>query len=137
MSIYYTNMSILHIKYCNRVNGDGLYTSVSVQANQKVFTLSGELFNIPTKYTIHVGNNWHIYDKHGIYMNHSFEPNTKICGFDVVALVDIQPDDELTFNYNDSEVNMADPFMVNSVMVNGTTVVFTSPEFGATGPHSI
>ena len=43
-------------------------------------------------------------------MNHSFNPNTKINGKNVIALKDINIGDELHFNYNDNETNMSCPF---------------------------
>lgn len=37
----------------------------------------------------------------------------------MVTLKDIVVGDEITFNYNDSEIDMANPFTVNGEMVNG------------------
>jgi hypothetical protein len=34
-------------------------------------------------------------------------------------LCDIEIDDELFFNYNDTEINMANPFYVNDILVCG------------------
>ncbi|WP_373059709.1 SET domain-containing protein-lysine N-methyltransferase [Gemmatimonas sp.] len=44
------------------------------------------------------------------FLNHSCEPNTIIRGRDVVALRLIGHGDELTFNYNTTEFDMAEPF---------------------------
>ena len=52
-------------------------------------------------------------------MNHSFTPSTRIDGHNVVALRDIKVNDEITFNYNDSELKMANPFYVNNILVDG------------------
>ena len=64
-------------------------------------------------------NNEHIYDEYGIFINHSFSPNIVIKNKNVVALYDIKADEEVAFNYNDSEPKMAAPFSLNGVMVDG------------------
>ena len=69
--------------------------------------------------TIYIGHNKHIYDQNGIYMNHSFNPTTYINKYDVVALNNINIDDELTFDYNKNEINMAAPFVVDGIIVSG------------------
>ena len=81
--------------------------------------VNGELLDSPTRESIHVGKNKHIIDKFGIFMNHSFNPNTEIQGYNIVAIKDINPGDEITFDYNVSEVNMASPFKVNGIDVRG------------------
>ena len=58
----------------------------------------------------------------GQFINHSFEPTTHICGYNVVALIDINISDEITFNYNDNEVTMAAPFTVNGQPVCGKMI---------------
>jgi len=37
-----------------------------------------------------------------------------------VAIRDIDADEELVFNYNDNEINMAAPFVVGGVLVCGS-----------------
>ena len=46
-------------------------------------------------------------------MNHSFGPNCKIEDGYVVSIKNININDELTFNYNDNETEMACPFNDN------------------------
>jgi len=43
-------------------------------------------------------------------MNHSCDPNTRIRGRDLIALRDIQPWEDVTFNYNTTEYAMAEAF---------------------------
>lgn len=69
--------------------------------------------------TIHIGNDKHIYDDYGIFIDHSFEPNIKIHHDEIFALHDINIDDELTFNYNENECTIANPFYVNGILVCG------------------
>ncbi len=109
----------MEIKKSLRIDGLGLFATKSYKANSIIFILEGEIFDEPSRETIHVGNNKHIYDKYGIYINHSFEPNICINGFQVMALIDISNGDELVFNYNDTEINMANPFYVGEMLVQG------------------
>lgn len=99
--------------------GYGLYTKNSHKMGDIVFKLEGIEYDYPMRETIYIGNNKHIYDNNGIYINHSFKPTIYIDGYNVVALVDIKEGDELTFNYNENEINMANPFYVNGEFVCG------------------
>ena len=111
---------MMEVKLNTKLNEEGLYAVKSYKQNEIIFTLSGEEFDKPTKYTIHVGNNKHVYDKWGIYMNHNHDyPTTRIDNYNVVALTDIKVGDELTFDYNNSEVNMASPFVADGILVQG------------------
>lgn len=107
------------VKFNQKINGYGLYACEMFIKDQIVFTLSGKIFDKPTRESIHVGNNIHVHDDNGMYMNHSFNPTTYINGFNVIAYCDIQPGDEITFNYNASEIDMACPFECDGKMVNG------------------
>lgn len=100
----------MEIKYCERVGEQALFSLEKHLTGEIVFQLDGEIKNTPTKYTIEISKTEHIIDKWGIYMNHSFDPSTKIIGRNVVARYDINIGDEINFNYNASETNMATPF---------------------------
>ena len=97
----------------------GLFSTKNYPKDSVVYTLSGEQFDAPTRESIHIGNNKHIYDELGIFINHSFNPNIVVSGSNLVALEDIKDGDELMFNYNDTEMKMASPFYVNDKLVNG------------------
>jgi hypothetical protein len=113
----------LEVRESNIVKGENsLYTTKSFNEGDLIFVLDGSIFNEPTKYTIHIGNNCHVYDLWGIYMNHSFNPTTQIIGSTVVAAKNIDAGNELTFNYNDSEINMSCPFEVDGHLVSGNTL---------------
>ncbi len=101
------------------VNGKGLILKKSVKKGEIVFVLSGRIFNHPTRESIHIGNNKHIYDEYGIFINHSFEPTVRIESINVIALKDLHDGDEITFNYNETEINMANTFYVDDVLVSG------------------
>ena len=98
------------INFCERVNGDGLFTTSTYKKGDIIYALTGTIKDIPDKYTIEIGPNKHITDTYGIYMNHSFTPSVSIKEKNVIALIDIYPGDEICFNYNDSETDMACPF---------------------------
>lgn len=73
--------------------------------------LSGKILDTPTRHSIEVGDNLHILDELGQYMNHSFEPNCLILGQELIALNDISEGVELTFNYNETETQISYPFI--------------------------
>lgn len=97
----------------------GLFSTKQFDTGDIVHTLTGPLLLVPTRESIHVGDNKHIVDLMGSFMNHSFTPNTFIRGTHVVASKSILPGDELTFNYNHSELKMACPFVVDGRPVTG------------------
>lgn len=97
----------------------GLFATKKYKLGEIVHVLDGKIFDYPTRETIHIGNNKHIYDEYGIFINHSFNPNIIIDKNKMIALKDIDIDEELSFNYNDSEINMANKFYVNGVLVCG------------------
>ena len=109
----------MEITNSNLVDGKGLILRKSVKKGEIVFTLSGKMLDHPTRESIHVGDNKHIYDENGIFINHSFEPTVYIDGYNVVALIDLNDGDEITFNYNDNEINMANTFYVGNILVCG------------------
>lgn len=53
------------------------------------------------------------------FLNHSFSPSCRVHNRNIVALYDLPPNTELTFNYNETEVHMAAPFYVDSKLVSG------------------
>lgn len=110
------------IKFCNRVNGEGLFSNGTYKKNDIIYTLTGPIKNTPDKYTIEIGVNKHITDLYGIYMNHSFTPSVSINKNNVVALQDINPGDEISFNYNENETKMACPFETPNGLVSGKQI---------------
>ena len=109
----------MEVRHSKLTNEKGLFSTKKYKKGDILYTLSGEIYDKPTRETIYIGNNRHIYDKYGIYINHSFNPNICVKECMLVALCDVEIDDELFFNYNDTEINMANPFYVNGVLVSG------------------
>ena len=109
----------MQVSDCERVGGKGLFSLKFVPKGDIVFVLTGPVKDTPCKYSIEIGENQHILDDDGVFMNHSFDPSCKIDGKNVVAVKNILIGDELCFNYNESETHMACPFEVNGVKVKG------------------
>jgi hypothetical protein len=103
----------------------GEYTLVSAEnlaGGAALFVLDGVLTGVPTRYSVQLGRAIHLDlpDSYGIeeimdrfywrFMNHSCAPNAMIRGREVFALRPIEPLQEITFNYNTTEYDLADPF---------------------------
>ena len=97
----------------------GAFATQKFKTGETVRELSGRLYNNPTRTSIHIGNNMHVEDDLGRYINHSFEPNVKVEINKLIAIKDINIHDEITFNYNETEVNMAYPFEDDGIQVCG------------------
>ena len=76
----------------------GLLSNQPFVAGDIIHILSGELLLSPTTKSIHIGNNMHVLDTYGRFINHSCEPNAKINNNMVVAIKDIQMYEEITCN---------------------------------------
>lgn len=100
----------------------GVYTTKKYSSGDVITVLSGELRLKPTKSSIHIGNGMHVIDKYGQYINHSFDPSTRIENNKVIAIKDLDMYEEITFNYNDTEINMAEPFEADGIKVCGQTL---------------
>lgn len=109
----------MEVKHSEKINGLGLFATKQYKKDDIIFALKGEETNYPTRESIYVGNNTHVLDQMGQYINHSFEPTTHIQGYNVVALIDMNENCEITFNYNENELTMAAPFTVNGQAVCG------------------
>jgi hypothetical protein len=88
----------------------GVFSSKIYEEGDVVRTMSGKLTNYPTKSSIHIGNNMHLKDEYGKYINHSFEPNVRVELNKLIAIKRINIYDEITFNYNETETKMNSPF---------------------------
>lgn len=112
----------MEVKLNTELNEKGLFATKQYKKGDTVISLLGLELSYPTRETIYIGNNIHIHDQYGMYMNHSFTPSTYInqSTKGVIAIRDINIGDELNFDYNKNEINMAAPFFANGILVNGT-----------------
>lgn len=107
------------------VRSAGEYRLVAIHpvaAGTLLFKIQGELTTQPTRYSVQIGENVHIDLGSGHsaeeildryfwrFMNHSCEPSALIRDREVIALRDINPWEAVTFNYNTTEWEMAEPF---------------------------
>ncbi len=90
------------------------YAKYSFQSGELVYTIRGEASEIRTRDTIEIGPGQHVLDYYALYLNHSFTPNLRVSGREIVALVEITVGDELTFNYLESESEIAAPFVCHN-----------------------
>jgi hypothetical protein len=99
-----------------------LVATQSIAAGTVLFRIEGFETRTPTKYSLQVGRDLHL-DQRGArdatdrvrrfywrYMNHACEPNTRIVDRQVVALRDIAALEAVTFDYNTTEYDVAEPF---------------------------
>lgn len=108
------------------VRAAGEYRLIALQnitSGERMFRIEGELSPRPSRFSVQIGEGRHIdlgpghtseeiLDRYfWRFMNHSCEPNTLIRGQEVVALRPIPPWADVTFDYNATEYDMADPFV--------------------------
>ena len=125
----------MEIKNSSNIDGKGLFSTKIFLKDSIIYTLTGEIKCIPDKYTIQIDKEQHITDKLGKYINHSFNPNVKIKGRDIIAIKDINPGDEILYNYNDNENIMAKPFYQDGVLVSGKNDYLIKERFKIKNPH--
>ncbi len=107
------------------VRAGGEYRAVATEpiaTGELIAKIEGVLSKQPSRYTIQIGENEHvdlppdasleqIMDRHTWrFLNHSCDPNAVIKGRTLVAARPIGPLEEVTFNYNTTEYEMAVPF---------------------------
>lgn len=94
---------------------------VPIAAGELLFCIEGEQTSHPTRYPIQIEERVHIdlgeqapetiLDRYyWRFMNHHCEPSACIRGHDVYAARVIRPWEEITFNYNTTEYEMAEAF---------------------------
>ncbi len=93
-----------------------------IPAGRRIFVITGRETPTPTRYSVQVGKGLHLDqdDAHDItevvrrycwrYMDHDCDPTTVIRNRSVVARRDIDAGEGITFNYNTTEYEVAEPF---------------------------
>lgn len=89
-----------------------------VAADSAVLTIDGPVVAVPTRFTVQVGEREHVDAEAGTdgshpiwrFLNHACEPNTRLVGRTLFARSDIEVGDEVTFDYDTTEWDMAAPF---------------------------
>lgn len=96
-----------------------------IAAGTRIFTLLGREYTKPTRHSVQIGENLHIdavNKRDGQvsvrrypyrFMDHACDPTTIIRSRNVIARRDIEAGEAVTFNYNTTEYDMAEPFRCN------------------------
>ena len=99
-----------------------LVANRSVAKGEQLFTVDGTLTSTPNRYTVQIGHRTHVdvpaeYGFEAIldqfywrFMNHSCDPTVFIRGRSVITLKPVTFGQDITFNYNTTEFDMAEPF---------------------------
>lgn len=89
----------------------------SIAAGQAILRIDGTLSAQPSRHSVQVGVDLHVAPEgdppeHGFwrYLNHSCDPNAWLRGRELIALRDIQAREGVSFDYNTTEWDMAEPF---------------------------
>ena len=97
----------------------------AIAANQRLFHIEGDETRHPTRHSLQIGRDRHLDLAPGRtteelldyffwrYLNHHCEPNSMIRECEVITLRAIEPWENVTFNYNTTEYDMAEPFDCN------------------------
>ena len=90
----------------------GLFSSSFYGKGEVVLKIRGPLLDHPVQSSIQIGPNKHVeVDAPAKFINHSCMPNTKVENEQIVAIKKISPGDEITFDYQGSEYELAVPFV--------------------------
>lgn len=94
--------------------GDIIKAATAFAPGERIFYLSGDIIDHPTKYTIQLDEYEHVLTSDSMWqsMNHGCEPNVRIevDKREMQAARHIAAGEELNFNYNSTEWSMTSPF---------------------------
>jgi len=90
--------------------GKKLVASQTIFKDEVIGYLSGKPRKHSTKISIYSGG-IHVDPDNGFeYLNHSCDPNSRLCNGELIAILEIVKDQEITFNYKDNEPLISHPF---------------------------
>ncbi len=94
------------------VNGmQGLFAVQQYNVNEILFVIEGEEIHVPTRTSIQISSSVHINVKAPLaFINHSCFPNIVIDQKKIKVIKAIEPGDEICFDYNQSEFDLANKF---------------------------
>ncbi len=99
-----------------------LFSTACISEGTRVFRIDGELTTVPTRHTVQIGHGLHVdmprgyssadvLDRlHWRFVNHCWQPKLGKRDREAFALTTIPPFHEITFHYNTTEYEMAEPF---------------------------
>lgn len=90
----------------------GLFSSLFYSKGNAVLKITGKIIDHPLRTSIQIAPNKHIdVAAPAKFINHSCCPNTKIEGDEIIAVKEIFPGDEVTFDYQAGEYELSHPFI--------------------------
>ena len=94
----------------NEHGENATYSRFAFSQGELVYVVSGEPSAIRSRESIEIAPQQHVVDEYAVCLNHSFSPNLYLQGRQFFALREIKAGEELTFNYLDTETEIASPF---------------------------
>ena len=111
----------------------GCIATEDIQNYETIYEFIGRRVPLPTRTSIESIYNGHVEDEIGQFLNHHCNPNANVVNFmskeftglRVVAIKDITKGDEITFDYNNTELELSSPFECNwcNKLIKGRTHV--------------
>ena len=101
-----------HFVIKDGIHGVGVFVVEGFKKGDVLFKMQGSIVKTPSRTSVQIGSGKHIEDKIAGHVNHSCQPNAKIDHQtqSFVCLRDIKQGEEITFNYNENEDSLAEPF---------------------------
>ena len=102
--------------------GHGLFAAESILPGELIVRVDGDVRSSRSRFSIQIGLDAHLDVRAGItmdamlaehfwwFLNHHCEPNAMLSGLDLIAIRPIAPKEEVTFNYNTTEVELIEAF---------------------------
>ena len=114
--------SDMSVQIIQTPHGFSLIATRGFASGEHVLDLTGITKSTKDRYSIQISLDEHLhpFDENQdsldtcktpwMYTNHSCNPNVVIRGLSYIAIREIQPDDAITFDYETTELEMAEPF---------------------------
>jgi SET domain-containing protein len=102
-----------HLIVKSGLEGQGVFTLRPIKAGAVIFEMKGKIVDAPTQTSVQVGEKKHIEDNLAKFLNHHCSASAMVDREKkaLVALRNLNPGDEITFDYRKNEDKMAVPFM--------------------------
>lgn len=95
------------------MHGVGAFITKDIKKGTVLFKMKGKIINHPTRTSVQVSKHQHIEDLLAGHINHSCTPNARVSrrARTFVSLRNIKKGEEITFDYNKNEDELAAPFV--------------------------
>ncbi len=105
------NQSALVVK--QGIHGRGVFAARKIRKNTVIFQMQGEFVTKPTQTSVQIDQQMHIEDALAGLINHSCHPTARVDrqSQTFLSLRDIEPNEEITFDYTTNEEKLAAPFI--------------------------